>query len=148
MKKKTLSPTEKKKLHLAQLIENTTRRTYGLGHDHEAFGGIYTSHLDTWTFHPWITFLLPDLRAIRQSLKKLPQYFQCRELSIGDTPSMAIVVNPELHPYIGLDSTGEGRVLTPGNYSIEGIPGAIGAMDEAPSRERHSGPRLYGPERE
>lgn len=146
MKKKDLTPTEMKKTHLAQLIEKASRKTFGFYHDHEPFGGLYTSHFDQWTFHPWISFQLDDLRAIRQSLKKSPQYFKHRELTIGETETLGIVVDTEFHPFIGLDSTGEGRA--PSKYSTEGIPGAT---DEFPSgilSGHHSGPRIRGPERE
>lgn len=144
MKKKTLTPTEMKKLRLAQLIENASRKAFGLYRDHEPFGGLYTSHADKWTFHPWTSFQLDDLRAVRQSLRNSPQFFHHRELPIGNTPTMGIVVDKEFHPFIGLDSTGEGRASAIYSRAREGIPGA---RDEAPSRERHSGPRLFGLER-
>lgn len=146
MKKKALTPTEKKKLRLTQLIEKASRKAFGLYRDHEAFGGLYTSHVGRWTFHPWTSFQLDDLRAIRQSLNISPQFFHHRKFSIGDSPTMTIVVDQEFHPFIGLDSTGEGRA--PGKYSKDGIRNAT---DEFPFKnlsEGHSGPRLFGPERE
>lgn len=144
MKKKGLTPTEKKKLHLAHLIEKTTRKAFSLDHEHEAFGGLYTSHFDQWTFHPWIRFQLDDLRAIRQSLKKSPQYFKHRELTIGETKTLGIVVDKEFHPYIGLDSTGEGRAPT--KYDREGNPEMTD--DTGQFRFQQGGPRLLGRERE